>query len=85
MSRDPRELEFTLAVVEGDVRDRGRLARLLRNSLDVDEYSTMDALEQRLDGTRHIVVFGPTYADETGLSEKLFGRRLITDDDKAFT
>ncbi len=24
------------------------------------------------------------YADETGLSEKLFGRRLITDDDRAF-
>ena len=61
--------EFSVAIVEADNRQRGQLARLVRDALDVDAFPSMSAFEERIDGTPAIVVFGPTYGDEPGLRD----------------
>ncbi len=60
---------FTISLVEGDTRARNRIARLVRDVLDLDAFVNVDALSQRLDGTPSIVVFGPSYGNEAGLKE----------------
>ena len=60
---------FSIALVEGDTRARNRIARLVRDVLDVDAFASADALDQRLDGTPCVVIFGPSYGNDAGLKE----------------
>jgi pilus assembly protein CpaE len=62
--------EFPVAVVEPVNRARTRLLRMLKDTLDVDDFATADALQGEVDLTSPwILVFGPSYADEAGVKE----------------
>jgi pilus assembly protein CpaE len=60
---------FSIALVEGDTRARNRIARLVRDVLEVDAFVNADALDQRLNGSPCVVIFGPSFGNEAGIEE----------------
>ena len=68
---------YVVAIVDDDPRLRTRLAMHLGDDVSVASFPSVEAMEERFGpGQRLVVVFGPSYADSTGLKEiQLLHRR----------
>ena len=61
---------FSVVVVEPTNRARTRLLRYLRDAVEAEAFSSIDALQQEIDLTAPwILVFGPSYGDEVGIKD----------------
>ena len=65
---EPSSLSRPVAVVDEDPRLRTRLGMQLGTSVEVFSFSSIEAMEEKFpSGSSLVVLFGPSYADPTGL------------------
>src|SRR5437660_9098434 len=61
---------YSVAIVDDDQKLRTRLAMQLGDAVRVASFATIEDMEEKFPaGNPLVVVFGPTYADQTGLKD----------------